>query len=123
MLIEEQPQIDIAIMIVWIDMLPGDNSSSAGKAAKTFQDESIIQFHDSNRQLGKIIAESFGSSNAIAWDAYLFYDRGSEWKERLPFPLDWAHQLDDPWADPDHFAWGETLPVRLRGIISRLIGN
>ena len=67
------------------------------------------------RHLGKIIAESLGVSNAIVWDTYLFYDKGSEWKERAPTPLDWAHQLDDPWADPSHFAWGDYIGWDAKG--------
>ena len=104
-------------------MLASDNEDAAGLSAGIFQGSQVQQFHDSNRHLGKIIAESLGATNAMAWDAYLFYDKGSEWKEHVPAPLDWAHQLDDPWADPAHFAWGDHLPVRLREIINRLIRN
>ena len=122
-LIEEHPEIEITILIVWIDMLAGDNEDTANRSAGIFQGRQIRQFHDSNRHLGKIIAESLGATNAIAWDAYLFYDKGSEWKEQMPAPLDWAHQLDDPWADPAHFAWENDLPIRLREIANRLIRN
>lgn len=119
-LIEEHPPIDIAIIIVWIDMLAADNEEAANRSARIFRGSQAQQFHDANQSLGKIIAESLGVRNAIAWDTYLFYDKGSEWKEYAPAPLDWAHQLDAPWADPDHFAWGDNLPVRLREIINRL---
>jgi len=122
-LIEEHPQINIAIIIVWIDMLAGDNEDAANRSAGIFPGNQVRQFHDSNRHFGKIIAESLGVSNAIAWDTYLFYDKGSEWKEHVPAPLDWAHQLDDPWADPGRFAWGDDLPVRLREITNRLFRN
>lgn len=117
---EEHPEIDIAVMIVWIDMLAEDNEETANSSAGIFQGQPIQQFHDPNRLLGKTIAESLGGDHAIAWDVYLFYDKGSEWKEALPALLDWAHQLDDPWADPAHNAWDEALPVRLRDIVSKL---
>ncbi len=122
-LIEEHPQVDIAIIIVWIDMLAGDTEDAANSSAKIFRDRQVLQFHDPNQHLGKMIAESFGLSNAIAWDAYLFYDKGSEWKEHLSTPLDWAHQLDDPWADQDHYAWGDHLTARLREIVNKLLAN
>ena len=122
-LIEEHPPLDIAILIIWIDMLAGDNEEAAHRSAEIFHGRQVRQFHDSDRYLGRIIAESLGVRNAIAWDTYLFYDKGSEWKEYAPAPLDWAHQLDDPWADRDHFAWGDALPVRLREITNRLIRN
>jgi hypothetical protein len=122
-LVEEHPEIDIAVMIVWIDMLAEDNEESAKSSAGIFQGEKVQQFHDPNRLLGKMIAESSGARNAIAWDVYLFFDKETEWEEDLPAPLDWAHQLEDPWADPDHYAWGEVLPGRLRGIIEKLTRN
>ena len=123
-LIEEYPRIDIAILIVWIDMLAADNEEAARRSAGTFAGEQVRQFHDPERRLGRIIAESLGVDHAVAWDAYLFYDKGSEWTaEHVPAPLDWAHQLDDPWADPDHFAWDRDLVVRLREITARLAGN
>lgn len=122
-LIEEDPPIDIAIIIVWIDMLAADSEEAASLSARIFHDKRVRQFHDSNRYLGKIIAESLGNRDVIAWDTYLFYAKGSEWKENMPAPLDWAHQLDDPWANPDHFAWEDDLPARLREITNKLIRN
>ena len=113
--------MEIAIMIVWIDMLSGDHATTASAAAKMFQGERVVQLHDPNKLIGKAIAESIGANNAIAWDMYLFFERGCEWKEQLPSPLTWAHQLDDPWASPDHYAWGNDLPVRLREIMNNLI--
>jgi hypothetical protein len=122
-LIEEHPPIDIAIIIIWIDMLAGDNEEAAHLSARIFQGKQVRQFHASNHLIGKIIAESLGANNVTAWDTYLFYNRGSEGKEHMPIPLDWAHQLDDSWANPDHFVWGDDLPVRLREITNRLIRN
>lgn len=104
-------------------MLAADNEGSASQSAHIFPGGQVRQFHDPERHLGKLIAKSLGADNAVAWDTYLFYDKGIEWKERAPVPLDWAHQLDDSWADPDHFAWDENLILRLREIITRLAGN
>jgi hypothetical protein len=105
-------------------MLAQDNENTANASATIFPDKHVLQLHDANRQLGKLVAGSFGLHNAVMWDAYLFYDKGSEWKEEhIPTPLDWAHQLDDPWADPHHYALGYDLVVRLREITTRLAGN
>lgn len=120
-LIEDTPQINIAIIIVWIDMLAGDSENTAKLSAKMFEEHQVRQFHDSNGLVGKTIAESLGASNATAWDTYLIYDKGSEWQEHVSAPLYWVHQLDDPWADPDHFAWGDDLLTRLREIVNNLI--
>lgn len=122
-LIEEDPPVDIAIIIVWIDMLAADSEETGDASARIFHDTRVRQFHDPNRYLGKIVAESLGGRDAIAWDTYLFYAKGSEWKEDMPALLDWAHQLDDPWIDPDHFAGDDDLPARLRQITNSLIRN
>ncbi len=123
-LLEEQSQVDIAIIIVWIDMLAADNEEAASRSAQIFSGEQVRQLHDSERHLGRIIAESLGADRAIAWDAYLFYDKGSEWVEgHAPAPLDWVHQLDDSWASPDHHAWEDGLVIRLREITTRLTGS
>jgi len=122
-LIEESAHADVEIMLVWIDMLAEDNVATASTASKIFQYDRVIQFHDPNRLAGKAIAESLGANHSIAWDMYLFYKAGSKWEEKPPVPLGWAHQLDDLWADPSHFAWGDDLPIRLRDIMNSLIEN
>lgn len=107
--------------MVWIDMLDGDNANMASGSARHVDNARIRHFHDPGQIAGKAIADSLGAQNHIAWDMYLFYVRGKVWKEKIPFPFDWAHQLSDPWAGPEHFAWREGLDKRLNSIISRLI--
>jgi len=119
-LIKEFPQINIEIIIVWIDMLAADNAITANEAAKIFQDDNVIQFYDPNRLVGKAIADSLGANNAVGWDIYLFYKAESIWGEKPPLPLTWAHQLDDLWADPTRFAWENNLPIRFRDIMNNL---
>jgi len=119
--LEESAHADIDIIIVWINMLAGDNEEAASNSAKIFEGDQIQQFHDPNQLVGKTIAESLGADNVIAWDMYLFYNKGSKWKERPPAPLDWAHQLNDLWANPSHFAWGDDLTKGLRKAKNRLI--
>ena len=108
-------------MIIWIDMLAGDDAKTASVAAKIFQHEHVIQFHDPNKLMGKAVAKSLRAHNAIAWDIYLFFEKGSKWLEHFPTPLDWAHQLEDPRASPGHYAWGDDLHVRLQTIVNDLI--
>lgn len=122
-LIEELPRPNIDIIVIWIDMLAGDNENTATKSSEIFQNTSVRQFHDPNRLIGKAIAESLGSNKGIAWDIYLFYKKENLWKETPPQPLYWLHQLDDLWAGIRHYAWGNDLPVKLREIKNTLITN
>jgi hypothetical protein len=115
------PAVDIAISMVWIEMLPNDNAEAVEKSAVLFQDERIRHFHDPNHFVGQVIAESVGTAGHIAWDMYLFYTREGSWGEKPPAPFGWAHQLNETWVVPGHYAWGDALPVMLHQIMTVMI--
>jgi len=57
----------------------------------------------------------------VAWDIYLFYERGSVWTGEPPVPVAWMHQLEGSrWADPAHFHSGEDLVRELDRTLRRL---
>ena len=119
--VSKNRKAQIEIIVIWIEMLTRDNESTARNAAGMFINQRVMQFHDPNRLAGKAIAESLGAAGAVAWDMYLFYSKESKWEKKPPAPLAWVHQLDDSWADKDHFAWGEELSERLHQIMRKLI--
>lgn len=106
----------VALIAVWIDMLPADKWPAVQIAASIFEPYAhATQFHDPGRVIGSAVAASIGAPGRIAWDMYLFYGAGALWAERAPRPLDWAHQLgEDEWADPGRYYWREALPAALR---------
>jgi hypothetical protein len=108
--------------MVWIEMLANDNESAARRAADSIRHPRIRHFHDPRRLAGQVIAESLGAPGETAWDTYLFYAKSSEWREKPPVPVDWAHQNSEGW-DPAHFAWDGDLRLRLEEICERLEGN
>jgi hypothetical protein len=119
-LIQDHSNAKISLSFVWINMLKGDSEEAARHSAEIIGDQRVQQFYDPNRLLGKAIAKSIHPQGSVAWDMYLFYSEGIEWTEQPPIPFDWAHQLDDSWADPNHFAWDKALISRFHKIIDRL---
>ena len=108
-IIESFPDADIRIAIVWINKLPADSRKAAEKSARTLDDPRISQFYDPQQLSGRAVAHSLGWHGRIAWDIYLFYAVGSNWHETPPVPVDWMHQLKDPWADPNRLRTGNDL--------------
>ena len=100
-------------MIVWVDMLPKDNSADLGALVDEMNNPHYRWFHDSNHRAGRTIAASLGAEGSIAWDVYLFYGRDAEWKDGLPQPRGWVHQLDASWADLAHHQHGDQLEPEL----------
>jgi len=132
-LAEGFPHADLAAAVVWpwgatlrwINMLPTDGGLTAQLAARGMPDARLRFFHDPDKAVGRAVAlgshlevaQSLGAPGQVAWDVYLCYDKGLEWREALPAPTRWAHQLDDPWAAPArHFTGGELLQELARAM-------
>jgi len=122
-IIEFSPDADISIAIVWINKLPADSRKAAEISACTFNDQRISQFYDPQQLSGRAVAESLGWQGRVAWDIYLFYTAGSQWIETLPLPLDWMHQLTDPWANSERLRMGDDLVRELARSMKKLLGE
>jgi hypothetical protein len=120
-LAEGFPHADLAAAVVWINMLPTDAGLTAQFAARGMPDARLRFFHDPDKAVGRAVAlgshlevaQSLGAPDQVAWDVYLFFDKGAEWREALPAPTRWAHQLGDPWADPARYFTGGELVQEL----------
>ena len=122
-ILEEFPNIEISIGIVWLNVLQGDSESSAKESARMFSDHRVRQFYDPNQYAGRAIAERVGWKGKVAWDIYLFYPAGGEWVRRSPTPSVWMHQLRETWADREHFHSGDDLVKALSEAMKRLINH
>ena len=98
-------------------MLPGDKDADLVMLSDQMYDPRVRWFHDPFRRAGKAIAAALGAPNDTAWDVYLFFDRGAQWKGGPPQPQGWTHQLGEPWADPDRHRTGEQLSVELANLL------
>ena len=119
-IIESFPNADIRVAVIWINKLPADSRKAAEKSADTFNDPRICQFYDPKQRSGQAVANSLGWQGRVAWDIYLFYTAGSKWNETPPAPVDWMHQLTDPWANPDRLRTGDDLVNELFATMEKM---
>jgi hypothetical protein len=91
-------------------------------AEELVQDPRVCHFHDVEGQVGEAIAQSLGAEqDDVAWDIYLFYERGGVWTGDPPVPVAWMHQMTGSgWADPAHFHTGKDLVRELDRTLRRL---
>lgn len=108
-------------------MLPFDNAAAAKRAAKTLDDPRVRHFHDPRRThyAGKAFAKGLlYDGGGPAWDVYLFYGKGEQWKDRPPRPAEWMHQLNGGnRADPAHFHTGDKLVEKLHEAMHKVAGD
>ena len=86
------PTADVSIFVVWIDILPSDDSAAAQRVAGIFNDPRVRQFHDPNRLVGDSFAKGL-LEQPPAWDMYLLY-------AATPQQLWVDHRLIDRTATP-----------------------
>lgn len=126
-ILQDFPNTDISVSIVWIDMLPADNAAAAKRAAKTLDDPRVRHFHDPRRthRAGKAFAKGLlHDGGGPAWDVYLFYSKGDQWKDRPPRPVEWLHQLSGgKRADATHFRTGKDLVDKLHEAMHKVTGD
>jgi hypothetical protein len=103
---------DLALALVWIDVLAGDDVAGAGRARDLFVDARVAHFHDPDQRAGRAFAEVLGVQD-FAWDVYLLYEAGAEWEDPAPAPRAWFHQLGEGKADGALRRSGHGLVVSL----------
>ena len=114
---------DIRVFVVWTRIFDRDTIEAAHRAAEKFGSQALVNhYYDPHQLVGDFIGQGLGAqSGKVAWDVYLFFERGERWEDRMPAPVDWAHQLlGSSWADNEHFFRGNDLSERLRFIVDKL---
>lgn len=112
--------VELAALIVWVEMLPADAHADVGALAAQLKDPRVSWFHDPKRRAGEAIGAALGAGGSSAWDVYLFYGPDVEWKDEAPVPEGWVHQLTDDWADPTRRRQGEGLETELATLMRRV---
>ena len=84
---------------VWVPILPADSEGWVPKAMERLPDARVTHYWDVQDKLVEdykpILPTKRVDSNdyARAWDVYLLFPPGAEWKEQPPKPISWMHQL------------------------------
>ncbi len=116
-ILDKYPDKDISLTIVWVDMYPGDNFSSARRTARILDDPRVKHFYDFDDIVGPAFAKAIGASDweskrEPAWDIYMFYSKDANWETAVPTPDDYTHQLNRGyrhWAERRYFNRGVDL--------------
>jgi len=116
-ILEEYPEKDISITIVWVDMFPGDDYRSAKRTGRILSDPRVKHFFDYKLLSGVSFAKTLGATNFEArrnpaWDIYMFYPKDMKWEDSAPVPDDYTHQLSRSyrhWADWKYYNSGRDL--------------
>ncbi|HEX3554028.1 MAG TPA: hypothetical protein VIA62_12450 [Thermoanaerobaculia bacterium] len=119
-IVEPRPRLNAEILVVWLDVLPFDGKRSATKTAQILsEDPRVHHFHDPERRVGKAVAQSLKWEEGYAWDIYLLYPAGAQWKEKLPAPQGYVHQLGGRAGD-GHFCSGDSIVPDMKKLVAPL---
>lgn len=84
---------------VWVPILKTDTERAVPNAATRLPDKRVAHFWDGKGELVEAYKTILPTKNAQsgeyvrAWDVYLVFAPGVEWKEQPPKPSFWMHQL------------------------------
>ncbi len=113
--------VSLAAFVVWINMLPEDESADLRILVDELADPRIHWCHDPQRRAGKVVATALGGNGQTAWDVYIAFEAEARWDEGMPPVRDWVHQLTDAWADPSRRHVRDELEPALRRMVAELV--
>ena len=85
-MLDKEKDQDIGVYAVWVPILGFDSKASLPQATKRFSDPRVRQYWDAKAELSRAYAPIL-KADGVAWDVYLLFDRGAEWKDQPPVPV------------------------------------
>jgi hypothetical protein len=103
--------------VVWEPILRTDDERSARKATTCIPDERSRHYWVGTQDVGKLFQPAIGLTSEPAWDVYLVYPPGRQWKgESPPAPEFFMHQLGERLPEAPALD-GETLAKHLQQVL------
>ena len=107
----------LRVYVVWVPVLPGDDTAPAQEARSLVPDQRAAHFWDGHGALPRLFSRVLHlPAGCPAWDVYLMYARGVRWTAEAPAPVSWQHQLGGLAAAPP--LDGESFAANLRLVLS-----
>lgn len=84
---------------VWVPILTSDVKRAVPRATKRLPDRRVVHVWDGQGELVEAYKTILPTKNAEtgeyvkAWDVYLLFAPGIEWRDQPPAPSFWMHQL------------------------------
>ena len=83
---------ELAVLSVWVPMLPGDDERASRRASRLLPDSRVRHFWTDDQELGKAFQKALDIPR-VAWDIYLVYPPETRWNGQPPVPETFMHQL------------------------------
>lgn len=104
---------------VWEPILRTDDARSTRKATTILPDARVRHYWTNGQEVGEMFQAPIGLKGEPAWDVYLVYPAGIEWKgSRPPRPAYFMHQLAGRLPDGRRLN-GETLAAKLHELVAK----
>lgn len=106
---------------VWVPILLSDTERAVPDATKRLPDSRVTHFWDGKGELVQAYKTILPTKNAEtgeyvkAWDVYLVFAPGVEWKDQPPKPTFWMHQLYS--VDPRNRFESKALATELQKLL------
>lgn len=78
-ILDPHPSADLAVMVVWFDMLPGD--TRAFTDLQVMNDHRATNYWDEEKTLGRWYGEHVSGGGGVEWDVYYLYGPGARWSD------------------------------------------
>jgi hypothetical protein len=86
---------DVRVYAVWVPILLSDSYFTVPRATNRLPDPRVSHYWDGNGKLVRGYAQVLKlDEGKPAWDVYFVFDRDAEWREGVPAPEYWMHQID-----------------------------
>ena len=103
---------------VWEPILRTDDERSARKATTILPDTRVHHYWIESQAVGEMFQAPLGLKGEPAWDVYLVYPPGIEWKgSKPPQPAYYMHQRGS--LPADRRLNGETLAAKLQQVLAK----
>ena len=84
-ILEEHPDSDLRVYVVWFSMLTGDSRSGWDECVMS--DPRAAHLWDERRLASQAFAGEVEGAAAPVWDAYLLYGPEAAWGDEAPRPI------------------------------------
>lgn len=86
---------ELRVYAVWVPIGKTDVRFTVPRATRSLPDERVSHYWDGDGTLVRGYAPVLQvGEGKPAWDVYLVFDRDAEWREGVPVPDYWMHQLN-----------------------------
>lgn len=115
--LEQVKSENLAAYVVWEPIMRTDGEIPARRATALIPDHRALHFWTDATSVGKAFQCPLGLDGEPAWDVYLLYPPGVEWKSNdAPSPIFFMHQLGGRLPEELRLDGG-VLAERTRGVL------